>query len=236
MTVLLALILSFSVGFPSERRVTEGDPVLVATAQTAPAECVASFDSLNNTSDHDTDLLIISGGQTFVLADVETGAHVVRTVPVTLGETVEIWLRANSPNGRGKYVTSLGGKVTFECDEPTTTTTPDTTTTVPETTTTSTDTTSTTVPVSTSTTSVPSSTTIPSTSSTTSTTVQTSSSSTIQTTTTWDPPPISLTVPTTPPDTLPRTGADTTTAAYAGLLALLAGAGLVWTSREAKEN
>jgi len=220
MTILLTLILAFSVGFTSERRVTLGDPILVATAQTAPADCVASFDSVNNTSDHDTDLLIVTGGETFVMADVETGAHVFRTANVTLGDTVEIWLRPNTPNGRGKYVTSLGGKVTFECDEPTSTTVPESTTTtsvpIPTTTSSSTTTTpppttSTTVSISTSSTTTTPATTIP------------------PTTTTWDDPPIKHTVP---EPTLPNTGADTTTAAAAGLVALLAGVGLVWTARE----
>lgn len=227
---LPALAATFTVGFDSARREWHGPvPAVVEVARAqVPADmvgltCQATFTAVNNESTHDTDLIVDTNGDTQVVADVESGAATVRDVgPLTLGAEVVLSLRMNEHNARGFAVSSLGGSVTFDCEEPTsttTTTTPPSTSTSStsptETTTTLPNDTTTTLPVQSSTTTIPEST---STTNPAPTTTAPTPSSTVYPDPT-DPPPVS--------ETLPETGIETGHLAAIAVIALLAGGGLV---------
>lgn len=215
---------TFDVGFAAERREHHGPVpavVQVASAQ-VPADmvglsCEATFTAVNNESMHDTDLIVDTNGALYVVADVESGAATVRDIgPVTVGSVVVVSLRMNEHNARGFAVSSLGGTVTFDCEEP-----PSTTTTTPA----STSTSSTSPTETTSTLQIVTTTTLPERSSTTTTPESTSTSN----------PAPSSTVPSTvypdptdpPRETLPETGVDSGHLAVIALVALVSGAGLV---------
>lgn len=206
---LPAVAADLAITFDSERREWHGAvPALVEVGRADlgfddARQCVVSFKSINNTSMHNTDLLVTTGFDDFAFIDIEQGESVSTSAEGQFGGVVVVYLQLNEHNQRGFAVSSLGGTVTIDCKETPSTST--TTTAVESTTTSST------TPIPTATTTQPNPT------STSSTTTSTSSST---------PPPAPTTtaptvLPTAPPE-LPATGPDT------GVLALSAVALLVF--------
>lgn len=187
---------------------------------TCPVASIAE----NQTSVHPgNDLVVATDGDSIVLADVEraSGAVTVAEEELTLGSVLTVTL-VMGPDG-----VFSAGMVVKLCDIPETTTT---TTTVPETTTTT----------------LAATTTIPETTTTlatTTTTTETTTTVTVLPTTTVTVAPESTTTvtvaaesTTTLSGTLPFTGGGTEIPALAGLIALLAGVGLVALTREEADS
>jgi predicted extracellular nuclease len=216
-------------------RGAEGESFLLAEAPTGSdvgCEAAVSATAHNNESIHiGNDLIVASGGNQVVLADVESAVGKVTNANGTLvlGDTITVTLvLGQADEGRPRSVFSAGMTVTVSCipDETTTTTTlPETTTTVPETTTTTeaVTTTTTTLPETTTTT-VP-----PFTSSsvlgTTTTTLPVTTSSVLGTSTTTVPPVTGSTLPFTGPE-------DVAGLAMAGTALLVLGGAIVVATRE----
>lgn len=167
-------------------------------------ECTVILTTTNDDSIHDTDLVVISDGDSVTFTDVEGegGYDAVHPDTLTLGQSTEIGIVIPGGPGGGS---SIVGSVAFDCFEETTTTTvPDTTTTVPETTTTTVPETTTTVP---------------------------DTTTTVPETTTTVP---STTTPSTTPDTLPLTGVDPSAPATVALVGFVVGSVLAIIARKSR--
>lgn len=177
-------------------------------------QCEFGYVTTNNTSVHDTDLVIVTGTETFLFTDIELGEQTGGSAEGQVGGEVVVYFQLNEHNLRGFAVSSLGAIVTVDCPTPETTTTTNSEVTSSTTTTT---------PAST----------VPATSSTTTTPAPTTTSLV---------PPTSVSSTTAPPSTpstsppsslaeLPQTGISTAAMSWSALAALVAGAGLSWLSR-----
>ena len=213
--------------------IVRGDPGsehLLGSAE-VPAElqgvtCPVAAIAENQSSVHPgNDLLVATDGDSIVLPNVERGPGVTTVAEdqLTFGSTLTVTLILGEDG-----VFSAGMVVRF-CDIPvTTTTTTKETTTTTEATTTTTDATTTT------TTSIPSTT----------TTVETTTTVTVLPSTTVTTPPESTTTVTAAPEstttspegTLPFTGRQNQATGLVGLVALVAGAGLIALAREEPES
>lgn len=204
-------------------RAAPGSEHLLGTAE-VPVElrgstCPVAAVAQNQSSVHPgNDLVVASEGDSIVLADVEREPGVVTVAEegLSLGSVLTVTL-IMGPDG----VFSAGMTVKL-CDIPETTTTTteattSTTTTLPTTTSTVETTTTVTVLPSTTVTTAPEASTTTAPQASTTVTVAPSSTGTV-------------------PETLPFTGGETDTAALVGLIALLAGTGLIALTREEAEN
>lgn len=230
---LPAMAQTFTVSFDAERREWHGPvPAYVQVGTVAIPDayhgqtCDVTFRSVNNTSEHNTDLVVESAGDSLDFFDIEQGTDLVATGQLAVGESVVVSLRLNEHNARGFAVSSLGGTVTIDCEEPpsdtTTTSTTSPETTIPSSTTTPTGDTSTTV-----TTPPPDTTPAP-------TSTAPSPQPTIYPDPTDPPPVVQSSVPS--GETLPETGVDSDHLAVVALVALVSGAGLVALTRRAADG
>lgn len=195
--------------------------------------CSVVVHTVNNESVHDTDFWIDTDTRVLTVFDIEDGAGQATDSLGTIApmpDSLAMGFTLRHFN-RGMWRTSITVQVTFDCQEP------------PSTTTTSSTSSSTTVPL-TSTSTVPPS----------STTTTPPSSSTTHASTTSVPtqpsitPPVVVdtwpelvttstpdTQPSTTPARLPHTGISADGAAWFALAALAAGAAIVWLSRHAED-
>lgn len=111
---------------------SEGDVVSIASVavpeDVVGATCQITGSTVNQISVHEgNDLLIITGGQTFVVPNFEDAGFIVHEAGTTaaVGSTIELQVRFG-PDG----VSSGGFRVSIDCEVATTTTEPATTTTV----------------------------------------------------------------------------------------------------------
>ena len=231
---LVAQADTLTVTFTAERREVHGPvPAVIEVAEldttsVAGQTCAVTFHASNNTSEHNTDLIVDTGGQLATVFDIERGPGSETDFDLgslIVGDVLIVKLRLNEHNARGFAVSSLGGTVTLNCQEP-----PSTTTTTPPTT----------APTTSSSTTTPS---IP----TTSTLPPASSTTAPESTTSITPPvvvdtwPELVTIPTsvpdetsssTLPDRLPDTGAGFGTIALAAAGLLGTGGFTAWRFRK----
>lgn len=211
---------AIEIPFETVIRAEPGSVHLLATAP-VPTElqgvtCPVAAVAENESSVHPgNNLIVATDGDSIVLEDVEraAGAITVAEEELTFGSTITVTLVL------GEHGVFSAGMVVRFCDIPvtTTTTTVETTTTTSEASTTTIPTTTTTMETTTTVTVLPTTTVTTTPEATTTVTVAPSSTSTV-------------------PETLPFTGGETDTTALVGLVALLAGAGLVALTKEEAEN
>lgn len=212
---------AIEIPFETVVRAEPGSVHLMASAQVPPelqgVTCPVAAVAENESSVHPgNNLIVATDGDSIVLEDVEraAGAITVAEEELTFGATITVTLVL------GEHGVFSGGMVVRFCDVPVTTTT-------------------TTVETTTTTTTIPTTTTMP----TTTTTMETTTTVTVLPTTTVTTTPEATTTVTvapsstsTVPETLPFTGGETDTTALVGLIALLAGAGLVALTKEEAES
>lgn len=217
--VAMSQEVAIEIPFETVIRAEPGSVHLLATAPVPPelqgVTCPVAAVAENESSVHPgNNLIVATDGDSIVLEDVEraAGAITVAEEELTFGSTITVTLVL------GEHGVFSAGMVVRFCDIPvtTTTTTVETTTTTSETTTTI-PTTTTTMETTTTVTVLPTTTVTTTPEATTTVTVAPSSTSTV-------------------PETLPFTGGETDTTAMVGLVALLAGAGLVALTKEEADS
>ena len=239
---LVAQADTLTVTFTAERREVHGPvPAVIEVARLDTSSvtgqtCAVTFHAFNNTSEHNTDLIVDTGGQLATVFDIERGPGSETDFDLgllTVGDVLIVKLRLNEHNARGFAVSSLGGTVTLDCQEQpsTTTTTPPTTAPTTSSSTTPATTATTTTPAPSTTAPEPTVTSQPSTSITPPVVVDTWPE--LVTTSTGQPgSSVPDTPPSTTPDRLPDTGLGAGTLALAAFGLLTTGGYAAWRFRK----